>query len=71
MQIKKKKRVLLIDGGSDWLQIWMAASSLDIKGNKAIKQKFIFLVNRLVFPNTVTYVFEQQHSGTCSIDLNY
>ena len=42
MEIKKNKRVLLIDGASDWLQIWMAAPSLDIKGNKAIKQKFCF-----------------------------
>ena len=33
------------------------ASSLDgeVKGNKAIKQKYVFLANRLVFPNTVTY----------------
>ena len=45
---KKKKRILLVDGTSDWLRIWMAASSLDIKGNKAI------LANQLVFPNTVT-----------------
>ena len=34
----------------------MAASLLDIKGNKAIKQKFVFLANWLGFPNTVTYV---------------
>ena len=33
---KKKKPILLVDGTSDWLRIWMAASSLDIKGNKAI-----------------------------------
>ena len=51
MEIKKKKRVLLVDEASDWLQIWMA---LDVKG-KAIKKKFVFLANRLVFPNTVTY----------------
>ena len=44
-----KKSVLFVDGASDWLQIWMAASSLDIKGNKAIKKKFVFLANRLVF----------------------
>ena len=36
MEKKKKKRILLVDGTSDWLRIWMAASSLDIKGNKAI-----------------------------------
>ena len=52
---KEKKRVLLHDKASDWLQIWTAASSLDVKGNKAIKKKFVFLANRLVFPNTVTY----------------
>ena len=40
---------------SDWLQIWTAASSLDVKGTKAIKKKSVFLANRLVFPNTVTY----------------
>ena len=44
-----KKRVLLEDEVSDWLQIWTAASSLHIKGNKAIKKKFVFLANRLVF----------------------
>ena len=53
---KEKKRVLLHDEAPDWLQIWTAASSLDVKGNKAIKKKFVFLANRLVFPNTVTYV---------------
>ena len=47
----EKKRVLLQDGASDWLQIWTAASSLDVKCNKAIKK----LANRLVFPNRVTY----------------
>ena len=55
MEIKKKKRVLLVDGASDWLQIWTAGSSLDVKGNKAIK-KNAFIANRLVFPNTVTYI---------------
>ena len=34
MEIKKKKCVLLEDELSDWLQIWMMASSLDIKGIK-------------------------------------
>ena len=47
--IKKKKCVLLIDGASDWLQIWTAESSLNIKGNKAIKQKFVFLCFRMMF----------------------
>ena len=32
----------------------MAVSSLDKKGNKAIKKNFVFLANRSVFPNTVT-----------------
>ena len=50
MKIKKKKRVLLKDEASDWLQIWTAASSPDVKGNKAIKKEFVFLANRLVFP---------------------
>ena len=36
MEKKKKNHILLVDGTSDWLRIWMAASSLDIKGNKAI-----------------------------------
>ena len=36
---------------SDWLQIWTAASSFDIKNNKAIEKKFVFLANRSVFPN--------------------
>ena len=43
MKIKKKKHVLLVDEASDWLQIWTVASSLDVKGNKAIKKKFVFL----------------------------
>ena len=47
--------VLLVDEESDWLQIWTAASSLDVKGNKAIKKKFVFLANRLFFQNTVTF----------------
>ena len=50
---KKKKRVLLEDEASDWLQLWTATSSLDVKGNKAIKKKFVFLTNRLYFSNTV------------------
>ena len=54
MEIKKKKPFLLVDEASDWLQIWTAPSSLNVKGNKAIKKKIVFLANRLVFPNTVT-----------------
>ena len=42
MEIKKKKRALLEDEASDWLQIRTAASSLDVKGNKAIKKEFCF-----------------------------
>ena len=47
--LMEKKRVILVDKASDWLQIWMTASSLDVKGNKIKK-----IANRLVFPNTVT-----------------
>ena len=46
-----KKHVLV----SDWLQIWIAASTHDLKVNIVIKNNFVFLANRLVFPNTVTY----------------
>ena len=52
---KEKEERLLVDGASDWLQIWTAESSIDVKGNKAIKKKFVFLANRLVYLNTVTY----------------
>ena len=38
----KKKCVLLHDEASDWLQSWTAASSLDVKGNKAIKKLICF-----------------------------
>ena len=38
MEIKEKKRVLLEDEALDWLQIWTAASLLDVKGNKAKKK---------------------------------
>ena len=41
MEIKKKKRVLLEDESLDWLQIWMTASSLDVKSKKGIS--FILL----------------------------
>ena len=54
--VNKEKEVhLLVDKESDWLQIWTAASSLDVKGNKAIKKKFVFLTNWLFFQNTVTF----------------
>ena len=56
MEIKKKKRIILIDEALDWLQIWTAASSLDVKGNKAI------LANWLVFPNKVTILPSSQCS---------
>ena len=42
-EIKEIKCVLLEDGSSDWLQIRTAASSLDVKGNKAIKNFFFSL----------------------------
>ena len=44
-----KKCILLQDEVLDWLQIWTVASSLIVKGNKAIKKKFVFLTNRSVF----------------------
>ena len=50
----KEKEERFVDGAYDWLQIWTAVSSLDIKGNKAIKKKFVFLANQLVFLNTYT-----------------
>ena len=56
MEIKKKKRILLEHEASDWLQIWTAAPSLDVKGNRAIKKNFVLLANRLVFANTVTNI---------------
>ena len=34
-----KKHVLLEDEASDWLQLWMMVSSLNVKGNKAIKKQ--------------------------------
>ena len=52
---KDNKCVLLADEVSDWLQIWTAASSLNLKSNKAIKKEFCFLVNWLFSPNMVTY----------------
>ena len=51
MEIMKKKCVLLLeDEVSDWLQNWTAASSLDVKGKKAIKKNFVLFANHLVFP---------------------
>ena len=56
---KKKKCVLLEDEMSeDWLQIWTAASLLEVKGNKAIKRIFS-LANWSVFAYTVTYFYIQ------------
>ena len=55
MEIKKKKCILLEDEATDWLEICTAASSLDVKGKQAINKKFVFLANRLVIPNMVTY----------------
>ena len=43
---KEVSMILLEDELSDWLQIWMVASSLDVNGNKAI----VFLANWSVFP---------------------
>ena len=62
MEIKKKKHVLHEDEESDWLQIWTAASSLDITGNKARKKIFVFLANQSVFPNMVTYIHMYIHT---------
>ena len=59
MERKKKKCVLLEDEMSeDWLQIWTAASLLEVKGNKAIKSCF-FLAKWSVFAYTVTYFYIQ------------
>ena len=49
MEIKIKKRVLLEDEASDWLQIWKTASLLDVKDKKAIpvgfpKYCYIYLI---------------------------
>ena len=56
MEKKKKNLVLLEDKESNLLQIWTAASSPDVKSNKTIKKKFVFLANWLVFPYKVKYV---------------
>ena len=42
-----KEVCLLEDEVSDWLQIWIVASLLDVK---AIEMKFPFFANRLGFP---------------------
>ena len=39
MEMNEKKHVLLEDEMSDWLQIWMAASLLEVKNNKAKKRE--------------------------------
>ena len=54
--LMEKKHVLLKDEASDWLRILTAASSLNVKGNQAIKENFVFLANWSVIPNTVTNI---------------
>ena len=44
MEIKKKECVLIEDGVSNYLQIWTVESSLDVRGNKAIKKIFCLLL---------------------------
>ena len=51
MEIKKKKCVLLKEKESDWLQVWMTTSLLDVKG-KAITKSFVFLAIWSVFPQS-------------------
>ena len=55
MVIRKKKRVILKDKRRIGFKFGRRHLGLDVKGNKAIKNKFVFLVNRLIFPKTVTY----------------
>ena len=50
------KCILLEDEDSDLLQLWKAATPLDIKGNRVIKKEFVFLANHLVFSNMVSNV---------------
>ena len=38
----KRKRISLEDEVSDWLQIWNAASPLDVKVKKTIKKRSLF-----------------------------
>ena len=49
----RKKCILLQDEVLDCFQNWTAASSLNVKANKAIKKKFVFLINRSVFSYVV------------------
>ena len=42
----KEKNMSYSNIVSDWFQIWMAASLIDVKVNNAIKIKKIFLANR-------------------------
>ena len=67
-----KKCVFLKDEVSNWLHIRVAATSLDVKANKAIKKNFV-LANWSVFPkngpicNYVAHAFETSHLfGVCS-----
>ena len=53
----EKKRILLEDEVLYWLQIWQAASSLNVKRNKATKKDF-FHTNQSVSPNMVTCVHD-------------
>ena len=46
---------LLEDNVFGLASVLMVASSLDIKGNKAIKKNFVSLANWSVFPNAVSY----------------
>ena len=52
-------RVLLKDEISDWLHIWMAASLLNVKGNKAII-KIVVLANQSKY---VTVPGKRDHLG--------
>ena len=47
--------VLLKDEVSDWLHIWMAASSLNVKGNKAII-KNVVLANQSKYGHTYNFM---------------
>ena len=67
-----KKHVFLEDEVSNWLHIRTAATSLDVKGIKAIKKNFV-LANWSVFPknghicNYAAHAFETSHLfGVCS-----
>ena len=47
--------VLIKDEVSDWLHIWMAASSLNVKGNKAII-KNVVLANQSKYGHTYNFM---------------